>query len=135
MLKKPTFYITFLIISIVMIIGSLFIEMNSLSGLLLGTGAGVLGGCIAKLYLINFEKKNPNTVKENEIEFKDERNVLIRQKAKAKSADITQWLIMIIAYLTILINAPLWITLTTVGVFILYNIIQMYYINKFSKEM
>lgn len=135
MLKKPTFYIIFLVISIIMMIGSLFIEINSLSGLLLGTGAGVLGGCIAQLYLINFEKKNPKAVKENEIEFKDERNVLIRQRAKAKSADITQWLIMVIAYLTILVNAPLWVTLTSIGVFIAYNIIQIYYINKFNREM
>ena len=133
--KKPLFYITFSTISIIMIIGSLFIELNSLSGLLLGTGAGILGGCIAKLYFINFEKKNPNTIKETEIEFKDERNVLIRQRAKAKAADITQWLIMGIAYLTILVNAPLWITLATVAVFILYNIIEVYYMNKFNKEM
>lgn len=133
--KKPMFYITFLIVSITMMIGSLFVEFNPISGLLLGSGAGILGACIAKLYFINFEKKNPKVIKENEIEFKDERNVLIRQRAKAKSADITQWLIMAIAYLTIIVNAPLWITLATIAIFVLYNIIQIYYINKFNKEM
>ena len=135
MQKKSMFYITALSISIIMIISSQFIELNSLSGLLLGTGAGVFGANIAKLFSINFEKKNPDIVKENEIEFKDERNVLIRQKAKAKSADIMQWIIMLTAYLTILVNAPLWITLITVGIFVLYNIIQIYYINKFNNEM
>ena len=133
--KKSMSYITCLSMSIIIMIGSLFVELNSLSGLLLGTGAGVFGACIAKLYFINFEKKNPDIVKENEIEFKDERNVLIRQRAKAKSADIMQWLIMLTAYLTILVNAPLWITLITVGIFVLYNIIQIYYINKLNKEM
>ena len=78
---------------------------------------------------------NVNSKKENEIELKDERNVLILQKAKAKSADITQWLIMLVAYLEILVNAPLWITLATIGIFVLYNIIQIYYVNKFNKEM
>ena len=135
MQKKSTFYITALSISIIMIIGSLFVEINSFSGLLLGTGAGVFGANIAKLYFINLEKKNPDIIKENEIELKDERNILIRQRAKAKSADIIQWLIMLIAYLTIFVNAPLWITLLTVGIFVLYNIIQIYYINKFNKEM
>ena len=130
--KKTMFYITCLSISIIMMIGSLFVELNSLSRLLLGT---VFGVCIAKLYFINFEKKNPDIVKENEIEFKDERNVLIRQRAKAKSADIMQWLTMLIAYLTILVNAPLWITLVLVGIFVLYNIIQIYYMNKLNKEM
>ena len=135
MQKKSMFYITALSISIIMIISSQFVELNSLSGLLLGIGAGVFGANIAKLFSISLEKKNPDIIKENEIELKDERNVLIRQRAKAKSADIMQWLIMLIAYLTIFVNAPLWITLLTVGIFVLYNIIQIYYINKFNKEM
>ena len=135
MQRKSMFYISSIIISVIMIILSQFVELNSHSGILLGTGAGVLGANIAKLYSINLEKKNPDLIKENEIELKDERNVLIRQRAKAKSADITQWLIMLVAYLEILVNAPLWITLVTIGIFILYNIIQIYYVNKFNKEM
>ena len=135
MQRKSMFYISALIISIIMIILSQFVQLNSLSGILLGTGAGVFGANIAKLYFISLEKKNPDIIKENEIELKDERNVLILQKAKAKSADITQWLIMLVAYLEILVNAPLWITLVTIGIFVLYNIIQIYYVNKFNKEM
>ena len=135
MRKKSTFYVMAITISVIMIILSQFVELNSHSGILLGTGAGAIGASIAKLYSINLEKKNPDMIKENEIELQDERNVLIRQRAKAKSADITQWLIMIIAYLEIFVNAPLWITLLTVGIFVLYNIIQIYYINKFNKEM
>ena len=135
MQKKSMFYISGIIISVIMIILSQFVELNSHSGILLGTGAGIIGASIAKLYTINLEKKNPDMIKENEIELQDERNVLIRQRAKAKSADITQWLIMIIAYLEIFVNAPLWIILLTVGIFVLYNIIQIYYINKFNKEM
>ena len=135
MQKKSMFYISAIIISVIMIILSQFVELNSHSGILLGTGAGVFGANIAKLYFISLEKKNPDIIKENEIELKDERNVLILQKAKAKSADITQWLIMLVAYLEILVNAPLWITLVTIGIFVLYNIIQIYYVNKFNKEM
>ena len=135
MQKKSMFYIMAITISVLMIILSQFVELNSHSGILLGTGAGVIGASIAKLYTINLEKKNPDMIKENKIELQDERNVLIRQRAKAKSADITQWLIMIIAYLEIFVNAPLWIILLTVGIFVLYNIIQIYYINKFNKEM
>ena len=135
MQKKSMFYIMAITISVLMIILSQFVELNSHSGILLGTGAGAIGASIAKLYSINLEKKNPDMIKENEIELQDERNVLIRQRAKAKSADITQWLIMLIAYLEIFVNAPLWIILLTVGIFVLYNIIQIYYINKFNKEM
>ena len=135
MQRKSMFYVMAITISVIMIILSQFVELNSHSGILLGTGAGVIGASIAKLYTINLEKKNPDMIKENEIELQDERNVLILQRAKAKSADITQWLIMMIAYLEIFVNAPLWIILLTVGIFVLYNIIQIYYINKFNKEM
>ena len=135
MQKKSTFYVMAIIISVIMIILSQFVELNSHSGILLGTGAGVIGASIAKLYFINLEKKNPDIAKENEIELQDERNILILQRAKAKSADIIQWLIMLIAYLEIFVNAPLWIILLTISVFVLYNIIQAYYINKFNKEM
>ena len=135
MQRKSTFYVMAITISVIMIILSQFVELNSHSGILLGTGAGVIGASIAKLYSINLEKKNPDMIKENEIELQDERNVLIRQRAKAKSADIIQWLIMLIAYLEIFVNAPLWIILLTVGIFVLYNIIQIYYINKFNNEM
>ena len=135
MQRKSTFYVMAITISVIMIILSQFVELNSHSGILLGTGAGVIGASIAKLYFINLEKKNPDIAKENEIELQDERNILILQRAKAKSADITQWLIMIIAYLEIFVNAPLWIILLTVGIFVLYNIIQIYYINKFNNEM
>ena len=48
--------------------------------------------------------------------------------AKAKSAYIIQWLIILITYLTISVREPLWIALLTVAIFILYNIIQIYYI-------
>ena len=135
MQKKSMFYVMAITISVIMIILSQFVELNSHSGILLGTGAGAIGASIAKLYSINLEKKNPDMIKENEIELQDERNVLIRQRAKAKSADITQWVIMVIAYLEIFVNAPLWIILLTVGIFVLYNIIQIYYVNKFNKEM
>ena len=74
MQKKSMFYISGIIISVIMIILSQFVELNSHSGILLGTGAGVIGASIAKLYSINLEKKNPDIVKGNEIEFKDERN-------------------------------------------------------------
>ncbi len=135
MKKKSTFYIMGVVISTLMIILSQFVELNSHAGILLGTGAGVIGASITRLYFIRLEKKNPDIIKQNEIELKDERNILIREKAKAKSADIMQWLIMIIAYVTIFVNAPLWMTLLAIGIFVLYIIIQIYYINKFNKEI
>ena len=53
MQNKSRFYTMAIIISVIMIILSQFVELNSTSGILLGTGAGVIGASIAKLYTIN----------------------------------------------------------------------------------
>lgn len=74
-------------------------------------------------------------MKQSEIDYKDERNEMIRNKAKAKCYDIIQWTIMIVAWITIFADFPLWITLTLVGVFILKSILDLYLMNKYNNEM
>ncbi|MCI6275387.1 MAG: hypothetical protein MR639_01345 [Clostridium sp.] len=74
-------------------------------------------------------------MKQSEIDYKDERNEMIRNKAKAKCSDIIQWTIMIVAWITIFADFPLWITLTLVGVFILKSILDLYLMNKYNNEM
>ncbi len=118
MLKKKSFYIATLVLAICLIVVSPFLrgeELKSISGICIGIGAGLLGMSIANLLMKRMEENNPEMMKQSEIEFKDERNTLIRYKAKAKTADIIQWCIMGVAYITILINAPLWVTLVTVA--------------------
>ena len=138
MLKKKSVYIVTLIIGVVLISLSFLFhsqEVKTISGVLIGIGSALLGTGIAKLWMKNYEEKNPDIVKENEIEFKDERNTLIRYRAKAQAADIIQWFIMGIAYLLIIIDAPLWVILITVGGFLLYNILSLYFMSKYQKEM
>lgn len=137
MLKKTSFYIMTLLIGIILIALSYVFkgEVKTVSGVLIGVGAGMFGMSIANLYMKHIEKKHPEDMKQNEIEFKDERNTLIRYRAKAKAGDVIQWFIMAIAYLMIIIDAPLWVTLAVVGVFLLYNVLSLYFMNKYQKEM
>lgn len=138
MLKKKSFYVMTLMIGIALFCSSFLLigeELKTISGVLIGIGAGLFGMSIANLWMKGFEEKNPEIMKDNEIEFKDERNTMIRNRAKAKAGDIIQWFIMGIAYLLIAIDAPLWMILITVGGFVLYNFISLYYMNKYQKEM
>lgn len=138
MLKKKSFYITTLIVGIILFCSSFLLkgeELKTISGVLIGIGTGLFGMSIANLWMQRFEEKNPEMMKDREIEFKDERNTMIRYRAKAKAGDIIQWFIMGIAYLLIVIDAPLWTTLITVGGFLLYNVMSLYYMNKYQKEM
>ena len=138
MLKKKSAYIVIVIIGVVLISFSFLFrgeELKTISGVMIGIGAALLGTGIAKLWMKNFEEKNPDIMKDNEIEFKDERNTLIRYRAKAQAGDIIQWFIMGMAYLLIIIDAPLWVILITVGGFLLYNILSLYFMSKYQKEM
>lgn len=120
------------------IFGGIFLKgevAKSISGICIGIGAGLFGMSISNLWLINFNQKHPDELKQSQIEFSDERNTMIRNKAKAKAADIIQWFIMGIAYITIMINAPLWVTLTIVGVFLLKYVFELYFMNKYQKEL
>lgn len=109
--------------------------MKTISGVVIGVGAGLFGMGISNLLMRRMERNNPEIEKMKIIEENDERNTMIRHRAKAKSGDITQWLIMAIAYITILISAPLWVTLAVVAVFCAYHIIALYYMGKYQKEM
>lgn len=138
MLKKKSFYVMTLLIGILLLIGGILAknaEVRNLAGVLTGVGAGLIGMSGANLWMRWFEAKNPEVMRENEIEFKDERNTMIRNRAKAKAGDLIQWLIMGLAYVMIIIDAPLWVVLVTVGVFLLYNVISVYYMNKYQNEM
>ncbi|MBQ8821349.1 MAG: hypothetical protein IJZ82_01785 [Lachnospiraceae bacterium] len=138
MAKNKSVYIVTLIIGIMLLICSFFVrgeELKTVSGVMIGVGSAILGTSIAKLWMKNFEEKNPDIMKDNEIEFKDERNTLIRYRAKAQAGDIIQWFIIGIAYLLIIIDAPLWVILVTVGIFLLYNILGVYFMSRYQKEM
>jgi hypothetical protein len=138
MKRKSPFYVAMLIIGICCIAASLFFraaEVKTIAGILIGIGGSLFGISLCGLYTNRIERKNPEVEKQTEIEFKDERNTMIRNRAKAEAGDITQWLVMVIAYITIFISAPLWVTSAVVAVFLLYNAIGIYLMNKYQKEM
>lgn len=147
MIKSKSYHLITLLLGIVLLIASLLCrlkginnllslqQLKAISGILLGVGAGLIGMSISNLIMNCMLEKDPLLKRKNEIEYKDERNISIRNHAKAKSADIIQWFIMGIAYLTILIGTPLWVTLIIVVVFTLYHILTAYFTLKYQNEM
>lgn len=140
MLRKKSFYIITLLVGVVLLGAALYFRMfpefpKSVGGVCIGIGAGLFGMSVSNLYMKRLEKTDPEIVKQNEIEYADERNTMIRNKAKAKVGDIIQWFIMGIAYVTILIGTSLWVTLTVVGVFLLKYLLEIYFTSKYQNEM
>lgn len=126
------------ILGVIMVVCALLLNneiQKSISGVLIGIGASLFGLGINNYVTNRIEKKNPEIVKNKKISMNDERNITIKNRAKAKASDITAWLFMAIAYLTILIDAPMWLTLVVVLVFVIHNSLIVYFTGKYEKEM
>lgn len=104
-------------------------------GAVIGVGAGLFGFGLVKWWVERWNEKNPEIVKQNEIERKDERNQLIRSKAQALSGEILHWLLMGGAWAAIILDAPLWVTLAFVGVFLLKTVLDLAFIAYYQHRM
>lgn len=108
---------------------------KTVSGLCIGIGAGLAGMNVAHLIIGYYYKKHPDAEKQSDIEAQDERNVAITDKAKAKAFDLTRKLLIIVPFLLILADSPLWITLAAVGVYTFSFGLQIYFTMRLSREM
>ncbi len=104
-------------------------------GAVIGVGAGLFGFGLVKWWVERWNEKNPEIVKQNEIERKDERNQLIRSKAQALSGEVLHWLLMGGAWAAIILDAPLWVTLAFVGVFLLKTVLDLAFIAYYQRRM
>jgi hypothetical protein len=110
-------------------------EQKVLSGILIGVGAGLFGMSTANIIMKRYEKKNPSVVRQSKIEYKDERNTIIRNKARAMAGNIIHWFFVVLAFVMIIIDAPLWLTLSTVVMFLLYDVLTFVLMSRYQKEM
>lgn len=110
-------------------------QLKIIGGICIGIGCMSFSFSINGLYRLSREKELPEVVRLEKIEEQDERNVQIRNRAKAKSSDITRWVIIGIGWLNILVSGPVWISLALIGVFILVYLLDWCYTDKYQREM
>ncbi len=138
MLKKTSFYIAVLITGVVLAAVSILFtgeSMKAVGGVLIGVGAGLAGMSIAYLVMKRYMKKHPDIARQNEIEQGDERSEMIRTKARAAAGSVVQWLVIALAGVWILTDAPLWQTLVTVGVYAAYNVLLLVMTVRYQRQM
>lgn len=98
---------------------------DSQSGIMIGAGAGLFGIGVSKWAIQLWGEKNPELMKQNEIEARDERNQWIRLKARAICGEVLHWLLMVGAWIGIAVNAPMWVILLLTGIFLLKTILEL----------
>jgi membrane protein implicated in regulation of membrane protease activity len=138
MLRKTGFYIALLAVGVALAALSFLFTAEAykeVQGVMLGIGAGLTGMSFANLLMKRYEKKNPGAARQSEIEFKDERNVLIRARARAAAGGVLQWIIIAFAFALILLDAPLGYTLTAVGIYVAYHVLSAIFMARYQKEL
>lgn len=141
--RSLIFILSGIVLAVIGLLASIFIDKGDIisraTSLVFALGFGFIGGGLGNLYKINRIEKTPGKFKQIEIEFKDERNELIRDKANAKAGDISNWLVLLVAYICIIMGYPLWLVFLLLGVFlsksIIWSIIWIILINKYNKEL
>jgi len=110
-------------------------ELNSVSGIFIGIGAGLFGMSLGRIIQFRIEDKNPAYKRKVNIESKDERTVTIVSKAKAKAFDAMGIIFGILMLIYVLIKADSLIIYLVVVAYLLVYAIYIVSMNKYSKEM
>ncbi len=100
-----------------------------------GIGAGIFGENLGSAVNTYIFLKNPLEAKKFEIEEKDERNTIIKNKAKAKAYDLMLMMYGALMLSFALLGVDLYLVVTLAVMYLIINMSNMYYLLKFQKEM
>lgn len=138
-MKKQVFYAVLAVIgaclSVLALVLRNFSVPDSIGGMLMGMGSGLCAMGLAQMLTLRIDQRHPEQARQSEIAAKDERNIAIRRRAKALSGDMLQWAVMVGAWLSIGLGAPLWIVLLAITVFVLKSVIDVCLIVHYQKLM
>ena len=139
MKKKSLFYAIVCIVGILLILlGAAVLDGRAsdvVNGSMIGIGSALtsLGASRWKYYRL--EEKDPTKWKQQEIDAKDERNIMIRNRAKAAAGEVLQWLVIVAAWIAIFMEAPVWVPLAAVGLFLFKTVLEVYLTARYQKQM
>ncbi len=136
--KKKTLLILGIIASLILQFIGIFLgseDRRIVSGICLTIYVLLYTLCINKLSRMSRKAEFPEAVRQEEIEFHDERNTQIRNRAKARTSDITRWVIIALVWVNYMVRGAWWMTLALSGVFLLMYILDFCYTEKYQNEM
>lgn len=109
--------------------------MQTLPYIFIGIGAGVFGQNLGTTFNIYAMKKAPQIAKQKEIDEKDERNIAIRNKAKAKSYDlmVIGFGALMMAFALMQVDWAVILSIVIVYLFVVFS--NIYFVIKYNKEM
>ena len=139
MKKKTAAYLAIGIVGIVLALAAKFLLQGFLSnvqsGAMVGVGAGLFGYGMGKGCVALWGEKHPDLMRQSEIEEKDERNVAILNRAKAKALDRMFYVFGALMVSLALMGADIGVVLLLVAAYLFVAGCMVYYMCKYQKEM
>jgi hypothetical protein len=109
--------------------------IQTLPYILIGIGAGIFGQNLGTTFNICAMKKNPQMANQKEIEEKDERNIIIRNKAKARAYDLMVLVFGALMMAFALMGVSWSVVLAIVIAYLFVVFSNIYFISKYDKDM
>lgn len=115
-MRKQSIYYAFLFAGLILLaVGLLLKFLNStvedvilsLTFIMIGLGAGLIGASLAKILVESMIKRDPVLAKQYEINEKDERNVRLREKAGYASWYMTLLMLALITFVFLVLDYKL----------------------------
>ena len=138
MRKKTKISLALGLLGVALALVSLALEgriSDPIGGMLMGIGAGLVGFGFSQWRMWRGEEKDPQKMRQSQVEANDERNVAIRRRAQAVSGEVLQWTVMAATLISIGLEAPLWVTLAGVSVFLAKCILELVLMLRYQRQM
>lgn len=140
--KDKRYCIGILVLGVVGLLVSLLLELtgvdssiiNRIQSICTGLGVGAICGGLSGIYANNKIQKDPKRLKEIEIARSDERNLYIKSMAEAKSGGICNWLVLALAYVGMVLDAPNWIVFSLIILFLLKYILYIVLSGRYAEK-
>lgn len=139
MRRKQRLYITLMAVGVCLLLAAVVAWKRSapdrIGGMLTGVGSGLLAMGFANWKMLRWTEKDPERMRRDGIEARDERNVAIRRRAQAVSGEVLQWALIGATWVSIGLGAPLWVTLAAVGVFCGKCVLELCLMARYQQKM
>lgn len=138
MKRKRVLYLA-LILAGAALIAAVYWQRNSISSrwvvTWMGAASAMTGIGFSRLLSAGMEAADPSLERRNRIEQRGERNVAIRNRAKALSGYILQWAVIAASWLAFGLGAPAWIVLLALASLILKCLLELFLTVRYRNQM
>ncbi|MCI9121249.1 MAG: hypothetical protein HFG00_06980 [Oscillibacter sp.] len=136
MKRKKTLYLALVMLGLCLAAAALTLRDTILSVSMAGALMGSMTGIgLKQLLTLRLDSKDPAQARRKAIKDNDERNVAIRRRAKALSGDVLQWAVIAVAWASLGFDAPLWVPMAAVGIFVLKSVLEFCLTVRYQRQM